>query len=154
MMHLFIVVQRAFYFPLRKRLEKLLKIPGYRNLLEYERTRPRPKDVNIMADVYDSPSWQSFMGEPGSPCSRIGLVGCTDGFQAHNCGTLSLKPFAFANYSLPPALRFKNEHMLLLMFLPTNVKGYGQKKYYDFAANHDLNVLYHKGKCCYYGYYL
>jgi hypothetical protein len=139
-------VQRAFYFSLHKRLQQLLKIPGYRNLLEYEHSRPQPNDTNIMYDTCDSPAWKSFMGEPSSPCSRIGLVGCTDGFQAHGCGTLSLKPFSYANFSLPPQLRFKNEHMLLHMFLPTNVKGYGQKKYYDFAASYELHDLYHTGK--------
>ena len=139
--------QRAFYFSLRKRLQQLLKIPGYRELLEYERSRPQPKDADIMYDTCDSDAWKSFMGRPGSPCNRIGLVACTDGFQAHGCGTLSLKPFTYANFSLPPQLRFKNEYMLLQMFLPTNVKGYGQKKYYDFAANYELNDLYYEGQC-------
>ena len=98
-----------------------------------------------MYDTCDSDAWKKFMGEPSSPCRRIGLVGCTDGFQAHGCGTLSLKPLSFANFSLPPELRFKNEHMLLSMFLPINVKSFGQKKYYDFAARYELNDLYHKG---------
>ena len=82
------------------------------------------------------------MGVPKSPCERIGLLGCSDSFQAHNCGTLSLIPLEYVILSLPPALRFKSEYMLLSMFLPTNVKGLGQKKYYDFTAEYELNKLY------------
>ena len=127
------------------RIRALLRVPGFRALLEHEYCRPRAG--NIISDVYDSPAWQRFMGPPNSPCNRIGLQGCTDGFQAHNTGTLSLKPWVFSLLSLPPALRFKTEFMILLMFLPPHVKGYGQKKYYDFAAAFELNRLYHTGTC-------
>jgi len=139
------VVQRAFYFSIRERLKAFLRIPGFRELLEHERLRPRAP-ANIMADTYDSPAWKNFMGEPGYPCKRIGLQGCTDGFQAHVAGTLSMKPFMLANFSLPPALRFKTQFMFLMMLLPTNVKGYGLKKYFDFASTFELSSLYYKGE--------
>ena len=56
-----------------------------------------------------------------------------------------MSPYEFANFSLPPALRFKSEFMLLMMLLPTNVKGFALKKYYDFAAKYELNALFHQG---------
>ena len=120
-----------------------MRIPGFKRLLEYESSRC--SDPNIVSDVFDSPAWKEFMGKPKIPCDRIGLQACTDGFQAFNSGTLSLKPVALAMLSVPPALRYKSEFMLLLMFLPTNVKGWGQKKYFDFAARYELDSLYTKG---------
>ena len=137
--------QVCFYFPIRARLRAFLRIPGFRRLLEYEYSRPRPHNTNIMTDVYDGSAWKDFMGPPSSPCSRIGLQGCTDGFQAHKSGSLSLKPVVYANMSLPPALRFKTEYMLLHIILPSNAKSYGQKKYFDFAATFELNSLYRTG---------
>ena len=138
-------VQRAFYFSVRERLKAFLRIPGFKDLLDHEYLRPRSDNANIMTDTCDSPAWKDFMGSPSSPCSRIGLVGCTDGFQAHKSGSLSLKPFVLANFSLPPALRFKPEFMFLMMLLPVNCKGYALKKYYDFAARFELNSLYYTG---------
>ena len=139
------VAQRAFYYSIRERLKAFLRIPGFRELLEHERLRPRGPG-NMMMDTYDSPAWQKFMGDPGYPCKRIGLQGCTDGFQAHVSGVLSMKPFMLANFSLPPALRFKTQFMFLMMLLPVNAKGYGLKKYFDFAANFELNSLYNTGE--------
>ena len=136
-------LQKAFYYPLRKRLRALLRIPGFKALLDYEHSRC--SDAQIVSDVYDSPAWQQFMGKPKKPCDRIGLQACTDGFQAYASGTLSLKPIVFSILSLPPSLRYKSEFMLLLMFLPTNVKAWGQKKYFDFAARYELHSLYTRG---------
>lgn len=134
----------AFYFPLGPRLQALLRIPGFKQMLEHEFTRPRAHDPNIMYDIYDSPAWKQYMGPPSQPCRRIGLQGCTDGFQAFNCGGYSVTPIEFAILSLPPAERFKPEFMLLLMFMPTNVKGFSQKKYFEFASN-EINALFYKG---------
>ena len=135
----------CFYFPIRNRLRAFLRIPGFRQLLEHEHSRPRARDPNIMTDVYDGSAWKDFMGPPSSPCDRIGLQGCTDGFQAHTSGTLSMKPLLYANFSLPPALRFKTEFMFMHMLLPNKAKGYGLKKYFDFAADFELNSLFHTG---------
>ncbi len=98
-----------------------------------------------MSDIYDSRAWKQFMGKPKQPCDRIGLQGCTDGFQAFDSGTLSFKPIVFSIASLPPALRYKSEFMLLLMLLPSNAKSLGLKKYFDFAARYELNSLFTKG---------
>ena len=124
-------------------MQAFLRIPGFREMLDHEFTRPRNPD--LMTDVYDSPAWKSFMGPPSSPCERIGLVGCSDGFQAFNSGTLSLTPIAFSNFSLPPALRWKSEFMLLMCLLPPNCKGLASKKYYDFAVDYELNALFRRG---------
>lgn len=135
----------CFYFSIRKRLRAFLRIPGFRQLLEHEHSRPRSRDENIMTDVYDGSAWKNFFGPPSSPCSRIGLQGCTDGFQAYTSGSLSIVPVVFANFSLPPALRLKTEYMFMHMLLPKNTKSYAKKKYFDFAATFELNALYHTG---------
>ena len=69
-------------------MRAFLQLPGFRQLLEHEYRRPRARDPDIMTDVYDGSAWREFMGPPTSPCERIGLQGCTDGFQAHVSGSL------------------------------------------------------------------
>ena len=140
-----VVMQKALYFPMHKRLRSLFRIPGFKKLLEYESTRPTP-DRNVMSDIFDSPEWKKLMGPPQRPCKAIGLTGCSDGFQAYVSGSLSIKPVAFSISSLPPALRFKSAFMILLMLLPSNVKGYGLKKYFDFSCNFELKALFYTGK--------
>ena len=136
----------AFYFPVHRRIQALLRIPAFKKMLDHEFTRPRARDPNIMSDVYDSPAWKEFMGPPSKPCRRIGLQGCTDGFQAFNCGSLGFHPIEYAILSLPPALRFKPEFMIIHMFLPNKVKGISQKKYFDFASKYELNALFCEGE--------
>jgi len=80
------------------------------------------------------------MGEAQFPIQRIGLLFCVDGIPAFAAGTLSLKPMEFINLSLPPGVRCKAENILLMMLLPSSLlKGKAQKKYYDFAADFELN---------------
>ena len=138
-------MQVCFYFSIEDRLRAFLQIPGFRQLLEHEYSRPRARDPDIMTDVYDGSAWREFMGTPTSPCERIGLQGCTDGFQAHVSGSLSMKPVVWSNFSLPPALRFKTEYMFMHMILPSKAKAHGLKKYFDFAADFELNSLYYTG---------
>ena len=78
-------------------------------------------------------------------CSVPGLQFCVDGIPAFSANTLSLKPAEFMNLSLPPTERHKVENMLLLMLLPSVMKGVDSKKYYDFAAKFELNELFHVG---------
>ena len=139
-------MQRIFYFSLRERLEALLKLPQFVKLLQFEFCRPRPRNRNIMTDVFDAPGWRAHMGEASLPCRRIGLQLCSDGFQAFNCGSLSLKPVVEMILSLSPAKRTKSEYMLLHMLLPPGVKNLSQKKYFDFAATFEMNSLWHEGK--------
>ena len=90
------------------------------------------------------------MGSPALPLERIGLLFCVDAIPAFAAGTLSLKPMEFINLSLPPGIRSKAEHIMLLMLLPSSLaKGPAQKKYYDFAAEFELNDLATKGRCEY-----
>ena len=74
-----------------------------------------------------------------------GLQLCVDGIPAFSANTKSLKPLDFVNLSLPPTQRTRVENMLLMMLLPTDIKGVQQKKYFDFAANHELNDLFYNG---------
>ena len=62
--------QRVFYFPLRTKLEALLRLPSYKKMIQHEFNRPR--NNNFMSDVYDSPAWQKFMGPPVYPNNRMG----------------------------------------------------------------------------------
>ena len=65
---------------------------------------------------------------------------------AFAAGTLSLKPMEFINLSLPPGVRSKAENIMLMMLLPSSLdKGKSQKKYYDFAAEFELNELATRG---------
>ena len=100
----------------------------------------RPRNDNIMSDIYDSPAWQEFMGPPTSPINRIGLQVCADAIPAFASNTLSLKPVILKNFSLPPSVRGRVENMLLLMLFPAKMKE-GQKKYFDFAANYEINHM-------------
>ena len=98
-----------------------------------------------MSDVYDGQAWQEFLGPPTTPLQHIILHFCMDGFPAFQCGTLSLKPAMFSNFSLPPTLRMKPEFMMLFMLIPTNIKGLALKKYFDYVAKRELNHLYITG---------
>ena len=139
-------LQRVFYFPLKSRLLKLLRLKEYLESLNHEYVRPR--NTSYMSDVYDAPSWIEFMGSPSFPVERIGLLFCVDAIPAFAAGTLSLKPMEFINLSLPPGVRSKAENILLLMLLPSSLaKGIAQKKYYDFAATYELNDLAMTGRC-------
>ena len=134
------LLQRVFYFPLTERLEKLLKIPAYRQALQHE--FERPKNAAYMTDVYDCPACMEFMGPATLDLKRIGWLFCVDGIPAFAAGTLSLKPAEFINLSLPPGVRSQSENILLMMLLPSSLaKGQAQKKYYDFAAAFELNDL-------------
>lgn len=98
-----------------------------------------------MSDVYDGQVWQEFLGPATTPLKHIILHFCMDGIPAFQCGSLSYKPGMCANYSVAPPLRMKPEYMLLLMLMPTNVKGFAQKKFFDYIARRELNELYETG---------
>ena len=68
-----------------------------------------------------------------------------DGIPAFAANTLSLKPAELVNLSLPPAVRSKIENILLMMLLPSSMKGEDAKKYYDFASTYELEDLYKNG---------
>ena len=69
--------EEVFYFPIKEKLRSLLKTPKYREMCGHEFWRQRLKQKeNIMSDVYDSPSWKSFMGPPTHPVKRIGKLLC------------------------------------------------------------------------------
>ena len=139
-----LLVQRVFYFPLKSKLEALLRVPVYRHMLEHECLRPRHD--RLISDVYDTSAWQTFMGTPVSPNNRIGLQFCVDGIPAFAANTLSLKPAEFVNLSLPPTERGKIENILLLMLLPSSMKAKQSRKYYEFASRYELQDLFHNGE--------
>lgn len=131
----------------------LLQMPCFRKLLEYEYQRAKPRSGTLMSDVYDGQAWQEFVGEPRRPVQRIVLQGCMDGFSAFQCGSLSLKPFILLNFSIAPRLRTKAEFMLLYLLVPTSLKGFAQKKFFDYVAKRELNELYETGAGCCITYY-
>ena len=79
--------QRVFYFPLKPRLEALMETKAYFNMCQHEFFRPKNKD--ILTDVYDSPAWKDFMGPCNYPNKRLGLLGCGDGFPAFEAGKMT-----------------------------------------------------------------
>ena len=135
----------VYYFPVRSKLKALLKTPSYKRMVQHEFFRPRNEEV--MSDVYDAPAWKDFMGAVVYPNNRIGLLFCIDGIPAFAANTLSLKPAELVNLSLPPAVRSKIENILLMMLLPSSMKGEDAKKYYDFASTYELQDLYTNGTC-------
>ena len=98
-----------------------------------------------MSDVYDGQAWQEFVGSATAPCERIILQGCSDAIPAFQCGSLSLKPLMFSNFSVAPKFRMQAEFMFLYMLMPTSIKGFAQKKFFDYVAKRELNDLYETG---------
>ena len=136
--------ERCSYFPLRQQLKQMLSLPGYRQLLMHEVLRPR--NANLMTDVYDSPRWRSKMGPPSRTVSRIAIQICVDGAPAHKRMEIeTVTPLQACILSLPPWLRYKARHMLVQMILPSKCKGQFAKKYYDWAAAFEMNDLHING---------
>lgn len=68
-------MKEVFYFPLKAKLQSLLKVPAYRKLIEHEYERAKQMhDDDLMADVYDSQAWKDFMGPVVSPNNRMGTL--------------------------------------------------------------------------------
>lgn len=105
----------------------------------------RPHNEGYISDVYDGDAWKEFMGPPSSPATRMGWCYCIDSFPANAEGSESVKPGGFMNLSLPPAQRGKPENMMMVIIIPTGVKDYAQRKYYDWMAQYELNELFHEG---------
>ena len=53
----------------------------------------------------------------------------------------SVKPWQLCFHSLPPWLRYKPEFIVCLAVIPNHLKLQAAKKYYDFAAEHEMNAL-------------
>lgn len=132
----------CWYFPLREKLRRLLSLPQFRRLLTHEFVRK--KNEEYFSDVYDAPMWSRVMGEAAGEI-RIVLQYCVDAFQAHIHGTFSVKPAEFIILSLPPELRGKTQYMLLHMLIPQHLKGQASRKYYDWAAQFEMNDLHVNG---------
>ena len=62
--------QEVYYFPIKDKLQALLKIPEFRKLLNHEFLRPRGR--GSYSDVYDAPAWKDLMGIVRFPNNRIG----------------------------------------------------------------------------------
>lgn len=120
-------------------MRALLGTTKYLKMCQHE--FERPKNPNLLTDIYDGTAWQEFMGECVYPNNRLGLVGCGDGIPAFAAGTLSLNPWMFQNASLPPAVRVKAKYMILFMLMQSSVKHEMQRKYFEFAAKYELNDL-------------
>ena len=144
---------KTTWFILHRGYFTFLSVGGWNHCCRY-RASASSWSMSACGRVHQQTSWRipmtllcgKIMGCPGYPCSRIGLQGCTDGFQAHVDGSLSMKPFMLTNFSLSPALWFKTQFMFLMILVPVNVKGYGLKKYFDFADTFELNSLYYTGE--------
>ena len=118
----------------------MLNVPAFREQLLHEMDRPRNPD--LMADVFDAPRWAEIMGPPTRTLTRIGVQYCVDGIPAFTRkSALSVKPAQFIILSLPPWLRYQARHMLVQMLIPSCLKDKAAKKYYDFVAKDEMNEL-------------
>ena len=118
----------------------MLNVPAFREQLLHELDRPRNPD--LMADIFDAPRWAQIMGPPTRTLTRIGVQYCVDGIPAFaRKSTLSVKPAQFIILSLPPWLRYQARHMLVQMLIPSRLKGKAAKKYYDFVGEDEMNEL-------------
>ena len=135
----------VYYFPLKPKLQALFKQPVYKKLLRHE--FERPKNDELMTDVYDSPEWKKTMGPPSSPPKRVGVVLGVDAIPAFSStpDSTSLKPWLAMMANLPPSIRTKEENMIVLALLPNGLKEGKQKKYYDWAAEYELNDVFING---------
>ena len=71
---------------------------------------------------------------------------CVDGVPpfGHNIKE-SVKPVQAMIISLPPWVRTSAKYMLLQMLILAHLKGQAAKKYYDWAANYEINSLHGRG---------
>ena len=56
-----------------------------------------------------------------------------------------MKPWQAFVHNLAPWLRYKAKYMFCFAVIPNSLKGQAAKKYYDFAADYQINELYHTG---------
>ena len=59
----------------------------------------------------------------------------------------SVKPWQIVLLSLPPWLRYKPTYMFCFAIIPNAIKMQAAKKYYDFAAQYEMNALHVTGIC-------
>ena len=57
----------------------------------------------------------------------------------------SVKPWLQAIHNLAPWLRYQAEHMLVQAIIPSKLKDQAARKYYNFAADYEMNRLYREG---------
>ena len=57
----------------------------------------------------------------------------------------SVKPWLNALLNLPPWMRYQAEHMLVQAIIPYKLKDQAARKYYNFAADYEMNRLYREG---------
>ena len=136
--------ESVVWFPLRPRLEALLKCPQFVKAVLHEGCRPH-HSRNIVSDVYDCHAYQELLG-PVSPgkITRMGLLLCMDGFPAFHGkhkGSPSLMPAEFVLLSLPPSLRYDPDNMLMFMLVPHDMSSASQLKYFQYVVRQDLNPL-------------
>jgi len=112
-------------------------------MFEWRRARSRL----LMTDVYDSPRWRHKVGAPTSTLKRIGVQYCVDGVTICNIRKQagSFKPAMIANLSLPPWLRYKSRHLIVQMLIDASLKYKQAAKYYDWAAQYEMNTLHSHG---------
>ena len=138
--------QEVIHFPLKPRLEALLRCESYRTALAYENWRPQCPDEDVVADACDCDAWKST-GDTRHECiPPIKLLFCFDGIPANNhAGSESLVPAELVILSLPPWLRYKEMNIQISMLLPDELSAAQQKKFFDKVIEVDYNPMYKEG---------
>ena len=102
----------------------------------------RKKNPASITDLMDSPRWKRLAGPPTATLTRIMYDFCVDGFPWGNRKHQgSLKPSQILFASLPPWMRYKEKYIIVQMLVPPKLKGAAAKKYYDWAAEFEMNKL-------------
>lgn len=136
-------VQVCWFFPLGEQIKRLLCIPQYKNLLNYERQhRAIRRHDNFICDVYDTPRWARVVGPPRTRLTRIVLLMCVDGVPAYGRKEVeTVKPIQYLILNLPPWLRYKLPYMLVHALIPAELKSEAARKYYDWLGINEITPL-------------
>ena len=137
------------HFPLKPRLEALLRCDSFEFAMDYEVWRPQGTE-GIVSDVYDCAKWKAKFGPPpplNDPANcRIKLLFCYDGIPANNHpGSESLVPGEVMILSHPPWLRYKADNILICLLFQDHMSGEEQKKFFDHIIEVDFKPLFIEG---------
>ena len=143
--------EEVIHYPLKSRLEALMRCEAFEFSMGYESWRPQSED-GIVSDVYDCAQWKSTFGSApplNDPVIRsIKLLFCYDGIPAHNYpGAKSLIPGEFIILSHPPWLRYKQDNILISFLFPDGLSAKAQKKFFDKIIEDDLEPVFTQGIC-------
>lgn len=103
----------------------------------------RKKNASLLSDVHDCKAWEMRRRQVGADSDDlcIQLLFCMDAIPAFKNQGMSLMPAESIILNFPPQLRSKVDFMMLHFLIPSTLKEWQQKKYFDYMVNTELNPL-------------